>query len=43
LSLEGSPSDRIATIFFQNDVGQKKILLKFAKLRIVDRNSFSVN
>jgi len=43
VALDGSPSERMATIFFQNDVGQKKIMLKFAKLRIVNRNQFSLN
>lgn len=33
LHLEGEPSNKIATIFFQN-VGQKKIMLKYAKLKI---------
>ena len=43
VALDGSPSERMATIFFQNDVDQKKIMLKFAKLRIVNRNQFSLN
>ena len=34
LRVEGSPPDLKATVFFQN-AGQKQLLLKFAKLRIV--------
>lgn len=34
INLDGSPSDRKATIFFK-DLGQKQLLLKFAKLKIV--------
>ncbi len=34
LQIEGAPGDRKATIFFEG-VGQKKLLLKFAKLRIL--------
>ena len=41
--LEGSVTDKMATIFFQNDVGEKKIMLKFAKLRIVKSHGFSEN
>jgi DNA helicase-2/ATP-dependent DNA helicase PcrA len=41
--IEGGASDRMATIFFQNGVGNKKLMLKFAKLRIVNRNTFSLN
>lgn len=33
VSLEGNPNNKIATIFFQ-DIGQKKIMLQYAKLRI---------
>ena len=35
LQLEGNSKDKMATIFFQNNVGQKKIMLRYAKLRIV--------
>ncbi|MCY7411330.1 MAG: UvrD-helicase domain-containing protein, partial [Chitinophagales bacterium] len=35
IHLEGNPKDKMATIFFQNEVGQKKIMLRYAKLRIV--------
>lgn len=38
LQLEGNAKDKMATIFFLNDVGQKKIMLKYAKLRIVEKN-----
>jgi DNA helicase-2/ATP-dependent DNA helicase PcrA len=41
--IEGGASDRMATIFFQNGVGNKKLMLRFAKLRIVNRNTFSLN
>ncbi len=41
--IEGGASDKMATIFFQNGVGNKKLMLKFAKLRIVNRNTFSLN
>jgi DNA helicase-2/ATP-dependent DNA helicase PcrA len=34
LLLEGKGSDRKATIFFQG-IGQKQLLLKFAKLKIL--------
>jgi len=34
LNIEGTGLDRKATVFFQNH-GQKQLLLKFAKLRIV--------
>jgi DNA helicase-2/ATP-dependent DNA helicase PcrA len=35
LSLEGGANNRIATIMFRDGHGQKKIMLNFAKLRIV--------
>lgn len=41
--LEGSANDKMATIFFQNNVGEKKIMLKFAKLRIIKNHGFSDN
>ena len=34
LQIEGSPQDRKATVFFQQ-AGQKQLLLKFARLKIV--------
>ncbi len=34
LQVEGLPPDRMATVFFQN-AGQKQLLLRFAKLRII--------
>ncbi len=43
LHLEGTLTERMATIHFQNNVGQKKIMLKYAKLRILKRNTFSEN
>lgn len=43
LHLEGTLTDRMATIHFQNNIGQKKIMLKYAKLRILKRNTFSEN
>lgn len=43
LHLEGTLTDRMATIHFQNNIGQKKIMLKYAKLRILNRNTFSNN
>ena len=43
LSLDGNGADKMATIFFQNNIGQKKIMLRFARLRIVNRNGFSAN
>ncbi|MBA3649794.1 MAG: UvrD-helicase domain-containing protein [Chitinophagales bacterium] len=38
LHLEGISKDKLATIFFKNNIGQKKIMLKYAKLRIVKNN-----
>ncbi len=35
VSMEGGPQNRIATIFFATGGGQKKIMLNYAKLRIV--------
>ncbi len=43
MMIEGGASDRMATIFFQNGIGNKKLMLRFAKLRIVNRNTFSLN
>ena len=37
IHLEGNSKDKMATIFFQQEVGQKKIMLRYAKLRIVNR------
>lgn len=34
-SLDGNPSNRMATIAFENGVGEKKIMLQYAKLKIV--------
>ena len=34
LSIEGINGNKTATIFFQN-IGQKKLLLKFAKLKVI--------
>jgi DNA helicase-2/ATP-dependent DNA helicase PcrA len=38
IHLEGNSRDKMATIFFQNNVGQKKIMLRYAKLRIVKKD-----
>lgn len=38
IHLEGNSKDKMATIFFQNKVGQKKIMLRYAKLRIVKKD-----
>ena len=38
IALEGNSKDKMATIFFQNNVGQKKIMLRYAKLRIVKKD-----
>ncbi len=43
MMIEGGASDRMATIFFKNGIGNKKLMLRFAKLRIVNRNTFSLN
>jgi DNA helicase-2/ATP-dependent DNA helicase PcrA len=43
IHLEGNPKDKMATIFFQNDVGQKKIMLRYAKLRIVKKDMMGNN
>jgi ATP-dependent DNA helicase UvrD/PcrA len=37
LNIEGNPNNRIATIFFQNGGGEKKIMLNYARLRIVPK------
>jgi DNA helicase-2/ATP-dependent DNA helicase PcrA len=36
--LEGNSKEKMATIFFQNNVGSKKIMLRYARLRIVKTN-----
>ena len=38
LHVEGNSRDKMATIFFQKNIGQKKIMLRYAKLRIVQSN-----
>ena len=38
IHLEGNSRDKMATIFFQNNIGQKKIMLRYAKLRIVKKD-----
>jgi DNA helicase-2/ATP-dependent DNA helicase PcrA len=38
LQLDGNSNDKMATIFFQSNVGRKKIMLRYAKLRIVKNN-----
>ncbi|MBS1656749.1 MAG: UvrD-helicase domain-containing protein [Bacteroidetes bacterium] len=43
IHLEGSSKDKMATIFFQNNVGQKKIMLRYAKLRIVKKDLMGEN
>ena len=43
IHLEGNSKDKMATIFFQNNVGQKKIMLRYAKLRIVKNDLMSGN
>ena len=43
LQLEGNSKDKMATIFFQNNVGQKKIMLRYAKLRIVKSDLMQEN
>jgi DNA helicase-2/ATP-dependent DNA helicase PcrA len=43
IHLEGNSKDKMATIFFQNNVGQKKIMLRYAKLRIVKKDLMSGN
>ena len=39
VGLEGRPGDRVATIEFPTPVGAKKIMLKFAKLRVVNEGA----
>jgi len=43
IHLEGNSKDKMATIFFQNNVGQKKIMLRYAKLRIIRKDLMSEN
>ena len=43
IHLEGNSKDKMATIFFQNNVGQKKIMLRYAKLRIVKKDLMGEN
>ncbi|MHB1922254.1 MAG: ATP-dependent helicase [Chitinophagaceae bacterium] len=38
LKLEGAASNRIATIFFKNGTGEKKIMLNYAKLQIQQKD-----
>jgi len=38
LNIEGSPSNLVATILFPNFGGEKKIILGYAKLRIIDNS-----
>lgn len=35
-SLDGNPNNRMATIVFEKEVGEKKIMLQYAKLKIID-------
>jgi DNA helicase-2/ATP-dependent DNA helicase PcrA len=43
IHLEGNSRDKMAMIFFQNNVGQKKIMLRYAKLRIVKKDLMGEN
>src|SRR5207249_1950580 len=43
IHLEGNSRDKMATIFFQDNVGQKKIMLRYAKLRIVKKDLMAGN
>lgn len=43
INLEGNAKDKMATIFFQNNVGQKKIMLRYARLRIVRNDLMAEN
>jgi len=38
IHLEGNAKDKMATIFFQNNIGQKRIMLRYAKLRVVKKD-----
>jgi DNA helicase-2/ATP-dependent DNA helicase PcrA len=35
ISVEGSPDNKVASIFFGADIGEKRIMLKFAKLQVL--------
>ncbi len=35
ISIEGAPGNKIATIFFGAEIGEKRIMLKFAKLQVL--------
>ena len=35
ISLEGAPDNKIAIIFFDHEIGEKRIMLKFAKLQVL--------
>jgi DNA helicase II / ATP-dependent DNA helicase PcrA len=35
IAVEGDPSNKIATIFFGGEIGEKRIMLKFAKLQLL--------
>jgi DNA helicase-2/ATP-dependent DNA helicase PcrA len=35
ISIEGAPDNKIATIFFGTEIGEKRIMLKFAKLQVL--------
>jgi DNA helicase-2/ATP-dependent DNA helicase PcrA len=35
ISLEGAPDNKIAIIFFGPEIGEKRIMLKFAKLQVL--------
>ncbi|MCY1554336.1 hypothetical protein D9M68_909010 [compost metagenome] len=34
--LDGNPNNRMATIDFENGIGVKKIMLQYAKLKIIE-------
>jgi hypothetical protein len=35
MNVEGAPDNKIASIFFGGDIGEKRIMLKFAKLQVL--------
>jgi DNA helicase-2/ATP-dependent DNA helicase PcrA len=35
ISVEGTPDNKIASIFFGSDIGEKRIMLKFAKIQVL--------
>jgi len=35
LAIDGQGGGRVATIFFEDGVGEKRIMLKFAKIQVV--------